>query len=509
MRAKSTPGLQADLFGDWREEVIFRTSNNSALRIYTTTDLTQYRLVTLMHDRVYRLGIAWQNVAYNQPPHTSFFIGAGMFIPDSLRPPYPPRGLSAIAMADSVALKWSANTESDLAGYNVYRARRLEGPFGKINSALVVRTSYTDATIINDSTYYYTLTAVDRDNNESTFSDIIKATPTFRPARPSGLTVRSDLDAVKIEWEESPVTNIAGYNVYRSLTHGGDYTLLNDTLVTETSYIDSNLTSMTTYYYVVTTVNVKATESMPSEELEVAVGPTFTMQAEDGVIKGTVSLAGNYTGYHGSGYVDFASTGSAIDFTELPGFGGGDAILRYRYALGSADRTGTLVVNNKYQNLTMRATGAWTNYVIDSLAITLKEGFANTIRFQAMGSDFGNLDEITLVAGSQTLVEQPDGSISAVPLSYQLQQNFPNPFNPKTIITFDLPEAARVLLEIYDVQGRLVATVADKSYKAGRYQLPFEPMGLASGVYFIRSRMTSSDHQAELYVFTKKIMFLK
>lgn len=75
---KGTPALQADLFGDWREEVIWRTENNSALRIYSTPYETEYRFYTLMHDPVYRLSIAWQNVAYNQPPHTGFYLGEGM-----------------------------------------------------------------------------------------------------------------------------------------------------------------------------------------------------------------------------------------------------------------------------------------------------------------------------------------------------------------------------------------------------------------------------------------------
>jgi rhamnogalacturonan endolyase len=78
---KSTPCLQADILGDWREEVIWRTSDNTALRIYTTTSPTTRRIYTLMHDPVYRLGIAWQNTAYNQPPHTGFFLGAGMAEP--------------------------------------------------------------------------------------------------------------------------------------------------------------------------------------------------------------------------------------------------------------------------------------------------------------------------------------------------------------------------------------------------------------------------------------------
>lgn len=74
---KGNPSLQADLFGDWREEVVTPLEDSSALRIATTTDVTDIRLRTLMADQVYRLGIAWQNTSYNQPPQTSFFLGDG------------------------------------------------------------------------------------------------------------------------------------------------------------------------------------------------------------------------------------------------------------------------------------------------------------------------------------------------------------------------------------------------------------------------------------------------
>ena len=75
---KSTPVLSADLFGDWREEVIWRTGDNQELRIFSTTIPTEKKFYTLMHDPQYRLSVAWQNVAYNQPPHTGFHIGEGM-----------------------------------------------------------------------------------------------------------------------------------------------------------------------------------------------------------------------------------------------------------------------------------------------------------------------------------------------------------------------------------------------------------------------------------------------
>lgn len=78
---KSNPALSADILGDWREELICRTSDNKELRIFSTTIPTDKRFYTLMHNPQYRLSIAWQNVAYNQPPHLSYFMGEGMQAP--------------------------------------------------------------------------------------------------------------------------------------------------------------------------------------------------------------------------------------------------------------------------------------------------------------------------------------------------------------------------------------------------------------------------------------------
>jgi rhamnogalacturonan endolyase len=80
---KSTPCLTADIFGDWREEVIYRTNDNSALRIYTTTTPTTNRLYTLMHDPSYRMSVASENVVYNQPPEPGIYIGPGMTLPEA------------------------------------------------------------------------------------------------------------------------------------------------------------------------------------------------------------------------------------------------------------------------------------------------------------------------------------------------------------------------------------------------------------------------------------------
>lgn len=72
---KKTPNLSADILGDWREEVILWDSNTSShLLVFTTTIPSEYRIPTLMHDHIYRMSVAWQNVAYNQPPHLGYYL---------------------------------------------------------------------------------------------------------------------------------------------------------------------------------------------------------------------------------------------------------------------------------------------------------------------------------------------------------------------------------------------------------------------------------------------------
>lgn len=78
---KANPCLSADILGDWREELICRTTDSKELRIYSTAIPTSLKLYTLMHNPQYRLSIAWQNVAYNQPPHVSYYLGQGMKLP--------------------------------------------------------------------------------------------------------------------------------------------------------------------------------------------------------------------------------------------------------------------------------------------------------------------------------------------------------------------------------------------------------------------------------------------
>lgn len=108
---KATPALSADLLGDWREEIIWRRSDNSALEVWSTTISASSRLPTLMHDTQYRQQVASQNVYYNQPPHPSYFLGDGMTDPAAV----------PLFFGGELAGDYNGDGRVDAGDYTVYR----------------------------------------------------------------------------------------------------------------------------------------------------------------------------------------------------------------------------------------------------------------------------------------------------------------------------------------------------------------------------------------------------
>ncbi len=99
---KKTPSLQADVLGDWREEIVLRSTDDMELRIYTTTASTPWRNYTLMHDMQYRQAICWQMCGYNQPPHTGYFLGEAEGITVA-PPPFTTSGREEVSTAITTA----------------------------------------------------------------------------------------------------------------------------------------------------------------------------------------------------------------------------------------------------------------------------------------------------------------------------------------------------------------------------------------------------------------------
>ena len=121
----------------------------------------------------------------------------------------------------------------------------------------------------------------------------------------------------------------------------------------------------------------------------------------------------------------------------------------------------------------------------------------------------GNLTDDTPIEGSDCVVilaknlkKDLAGNLNNVPEEYALLGNYPNPFNPSTIIRYELPKQSYVNLRLYDVLGREVAVLVNEQKPAGRYEIKFDAKNLPSGIYLFRI-------EAGDFVKTRKMLLLK
>ncbi|WP_295152852.1 rhamnogalacturonan lyase [uncultured Ruminococcus sp.] len=128
---KAVPCLTADIFGDWREELVLRTSDNSKLRVFCTNTETSIRMTTLMHDMQYRMQVGCEQSSYNQPPHTSYYLGSETSVPGrpdiklNNTPPEPVNGnlIKNFIVKDTANFDGWKLMDSNKTGGNIYGDR--------------------------------------------------------------------------------------------------------------------------------------------------------------------------------------------------------------------------------------------------------------------------------------------------------------------------------------------------------------------------------------------------
>ena len=248
--SKGNSSLTADLLGDWREEVIWPAQDGTFLRLYQTTHETQYRMFTLMHDTQYRVQIATQNVGYNQPAHTSFFLGTGYPLPEQpkvepvkVKAPENPGGpgnagetgnaggsgnsgeqeetetrqlaetakVSASQLSTDCYVKVSFAKVDGAKGYEVYRSTKVSLGYQMIGST--TKTAYTDKNVKAGKTYYYKVMA----KGDGTLQDSAishKYAGLLVLAKPQAKVKALKGRKVKVSWKK--VKGASGYVIYTS-----------------------------------------------------------------------------------------------------------------------------------------------------------------------------------------------------------------------------------------------------------------------------------------------------
>ncbi|QRK07426.1 glycoside hydrolase family 9 protein [Archangium violaceum] len=211
-------------------------------------------------------------------------------------PPASPVGLLAAASNPSrLNLQWSANTEPDLASYNLYRSTTsgfTPSASNRIATGLTT-TAYADTGLSASTTYYYKLTAVDTSGNESSASSQASATTSapdsVPPAAPTSLSATAASSSqIQLTWAANAEADLKGYNLYRSTTSGFTPSASNRIAsgITAASYSDSGLNASTTYYYKLTAVDTSGNESSASSQASAttqqAPASSLSVQYRDG-----------------------------------------------------------------------------------------------------------------------------------------------------------------------------------------------------------------------------------
>jgi hypothetical protein len=245
-----------------------------------------------------------------------------IFVSDTTAPAVP-TGLAVSTGNSELTINWSANTETDLAGYNLYRSTD-DVTFTKINTSTLTGTSYVDTGLTNGTTYYYQLSALDTSNNESTKTASVSGVPDgTAPASPSGLNGSVGDSKATLNWSANTETDLSGYNVYYS-TDNVAFSKLNTTIVTTTTYEVLNLSNGTTYYFAVTAVDNFNNESARSTSVSVVPQPLDTVApsvvqdvyAEPGDESANITWSPN-TETDLAGYNVYKSSDGGVTFTKV------------------------------------------------------------------------------------------------------------------------------------------------------------------------------------------------
>jgi len=419
---KKNPCLQADIFGDWREEIIMRTTDSSALRIFTPVTVTSYRIHTLMHDPVYRMGIAWQNVAYNQPPMTSFFFGNGMpypvplpdivlvsLVPDETPPtPDPMTWATPPYATSSASISMTATTASDASGVEYYFANLTITDLSH-DSGWQSSPTFMDTGLNPSTTYTYCMAARDRSINHNITAPSEERSATTlvadtTPPTPDPMTWELypyALDSSSITMAASVASDVSGVEYYFDCVSGGGH---DSGWQSSPTYTDTGLSAGTTYEYAVQSRdksvyhNVTGWSDTRSATTYVT-GATTRYEAEDQFFYETVFEA-IHAGYSGTGYANTNNIiGSYVEWTVSSPIAG-SCVVYIRFANGTTtNRQMSIMVNGQVVmgSFDFPGTGAWTNWTTTFTTMTLSAG-TNTIRLTSLidGQGGPNLDYIDL-----------------------------------------------------------------------------------------------------------------
>jgi rhamnogalacturonan endolyase len=440
------PSLVADLFGDWREELILRSNRDSSkIYILSTPEATPYRLYTLMHDVVYREAIAWQNTAYNQPPHTSYYLPDMV---ENLKTPviYTVGDNEYVVSPDAVLTKTGS---------------------GKEKQTVTVGESI-----------------------KSFGYDYLFCTGVKVEGLPSGVSAKVDSAAQTVKISGTPKKS--GTFKFKVTTVGSkaeNVTVKGEIVVKEaakpdTSKVDTSKTD-----------TKDSSKTTPKDSSKVVMVDTSVVDAAK-PYEGDGSTKKDNKGYTGKGYFDFKDSKSSYATWLIKSSSKSSTTVSIRYANGGdASRDMTLVVNDEdVGTVKMGKTGGWSKWKTSDIKIKLKKG-KNTITLKSTTKTGGaNVDAFFFdIAGVELYTDKKNSD--ALPVVQMSDGFFYRP------LTGTLFTSVSGFVEVlfYDASGTMRAAVSG-NVSAGESEMALERGVLPGGTYIVKVKRGGKLMQKSLFV---------
>ena len=499
---KATPAISGDILGDWREEVVWRTSDNQALRIYTTTIPTDYGYYTLLQDPQYRLALTWQNVAYNQPPHPGFFLGYGMEDPPVPDIKVMEKSNATIFQFASPRNGFELNLGNDLQV--VLQATGLSDT----NQVVVL---YDRDTVVLDTLpappYHVSIPGLESGEHSLTAmaldadGDTIYAGPvifTVDEGYPH-ITLTSPLDAAIYGPDETIVLAAEAYDTDGAIdsvvfvVNGANYATL-----TEAPYTIELIQPDVGDYMISALAYDDTQKETPSEEVAVEVGVIRIIQEEAigfcGFENGSGSIDSNHPDHTGTGFANSDNVIGVRIIYAINLFEGGDYQMSFRYAAVEARPANLYVNDTLIGTVEFENTGDWAVWEVASLtAEGLTEGIKKVTLEAAMGSGLPNIDYLKLNNLEGTIA--PIGtSCSRIPTGAEERSSlstggfdlFPVPASHSLYVRFHDRTAEILNLSVFGVDGRMVRRMEHLNGSEAVVDLE----GMDQGVYLLRLNTT-------------------
>jgi uncharacterized lipoprotein YddW (UPF0748 family) len=371
--------------------------------------------------------------------------------------PYPPRAIryEPLASGGQSVIQWdlplTAPDGDSASRYAVYRFDHhptiadLEDPHNLVS---VEGRRYYVPPAAGGSGVYFVVTALDRNFNESDTSNVVTMSPPAVPVLALPANGSTDIpEGVYVQWWRAP--GAGRYHLQVSTdTAFATAISLNDSLVGDTARVVTELAGHTTYSWRVRSANGAGYSSF-SEAF------TFTTGTS-----------------HGPSLVYPPNVTTNIPITLVFRWNRVADATKYRLEISTTTDFSSIVADSAGITDTTLAHSGLQNFTIYSWRVKA-------------GNDLG-YGEWSPALRFRTIQVSAVAEEEALPSTYALYQNFPNPFNPTTTIQFSTPTATWVTLKVYDVLGREETTLVNDRVPAGRYSVHWNASEAASGVYFYR-----------------------